>query len=171
MLTALRVVARNFGEETLQGAYEVIQHQKRRSAQRAVRRCRLLSGRAHTGRGVRSGQGGPAYGLLWPGAAGGAQPDCDLHHCGVRAGTAVLHHGLWALQSAACLEAGHHIRPGNRHIRHPGHGPPHHGSTGVCRKSPAGPAVSWTAWAQSLTEALFQTLVRPCPAVAPIMHL
>ena len=27
MLTALRVVARNFGEETLQGAYEVIQHQ------------------------------------------------------------------------------------------------------------------------------------------------
>ena len=25
MLTALRVVARNFGEETLQGAYEVIQ--------------------------------------------------------------------------------------------------------------------------------------------------
>ncbi len=29
----------------------------------------------------------------------------------VRAGTAVLHHGLWALQSAACLEAGHHIRP------------------------------------------------------------
>ena len=27
MLTALRVVARNFGEETLQGAYEIIQHQ------------------------------------------------------------------------------------------------------------------------------------------------
>ena len=27
MLTALRVVARNFSEETLQGAYEVIQHQ------------------------------------------------------------------------------------------------------------------------------------------------
>ena len=27
MLTALRVVARNFSEETLQGAYEIIQHQ------------------------------------------------------------------------------------------------------------------------------------------------
>ncbi|MFQ7453572.1 MAG: hypothetical protein ACLRNQ_21660 [Flavonifractor plautii] len=101
MLTALRVVVRNFSEETLQGAYEIIQHQNAALPSELFASRRLPSGRAHTGRGVRPGQGGPTYGLLWPGAAGGAQPDCNLHHCGVRAGATVLHHGLWAVQSAS----------------------------------------------------------------------
>ena len=71
MLTALRVVARNFGEETLQGAYE----SSSTKTPLCPASCSPLPStfsRAHTGRGVRPGQGGPAYGLLWPGAAGGA---------------------------------------------------------------------------------------------------
>ncbi len=120
MLTRPAVVARNFGEETLQGAYEVIQHKTPLCPASCSPLPSTFRPGAHRQR-CPAWQEGRLMGF-WPGAAGGAQPDCDLHHCGVRAGTAVLHHGLWALQSAACLEAGHHIRPGNRHIRHPGHG-------------------------------------------------
>ena len=129
MLTALRVVARNFSEETLQGAYEIIQHQN------AALPSEMFAAAVYLQAGRTPAE---VSGLAR------AQPDCGLYYCGVRAGTAVLHYGLWTVQPTACIEGGHRIWPESRHIRHPGHGLPHPGSPGVCRKTRRAPL--YPAW-------------------------
>ena len=164
MLTALRVVARNFSEETLQSAYEIIQNQNAALPSELFTAASTFRPGAHRQRCP-----------VWPGRAG---LWASLARSGRRSSAGLrpaplwspgreqrfYNHGLWALQSAACLEAGHHIRPGNRHIRHPGHGPPHHGSTGVCRKARRAPLYPGRPGSE-LTEALFQ-ISSACPAVA-----
>lgn len=139
MLTALRVVARNFSEETLQGAYEIIQHQN------AALPSELFAAAVYlqAGRTPAEVSGLAKEGRLM-GFFGPERPEelsriatCTIVESGQEQRFYTMDFGR--VQPTACLEAGHHIRPGNRYIRHPGHGPPHHGSTGVCRKARRAP--------------------------------
>ncbi|MDU3781886.1 MAG: hypothetical protein E7G43_18265 [Flavonifractor plautii] len=97
MLTALRVVARNFGEETLQGAYEVIQHQN------AALPSELFAAAVYFQAG------------RTPAEVSGLAKEGRLM-------------GFFGPE-----------RPEEPSRIDPGHGPPHHGSTGVCRKARRAP--------------------------------
>ena len=129
MLTALRVVARNFSVETLQGAYELIQHQNAALPSEMFAAAVCLQAGRTPAEVSQLAVKGALMGFFGP-----ERPDCSLHGIRGGPGAAVLHHGLWTVQPAACLEAGHHIWPESRHIHHSGHGLPHHGSPGVCQK-------------------------------------
>ena len=95
MLTALRVVARNFSGETLQGAYELIQHQNAALPSEMFAAAVCLQAGRTPAEGVTAGGEGRPHGLFRARAAGGAQPDCSLHGIRGGPGAVVLHHGLW----------------------------------------------------------------------------
>ena len=118
MLTALRVVARNFSEETLQSAYEIIQNQN------AALPSELFTAAVYLQPGVHR-QRCP----VWPGRAG---LWASLARSGRRSSAGLRPAPLWSLggsngftpwtsggSTTACLEAGHNIQPGSRYIRHP----------------------------------------------------
>ena len=137
---------REFQRGNPPGASKIIQHQNAAlPSELPAAAVHLQAGR--TPQRVRLRPGRPAYGLLLARRPEGAWP-IATHHCGVRAGAAVLHHGLWAVQSAACSKgpshtAGKQAYPPRR---------PWPASPWINRslpKSPAGPTISWTAWAQS----------------------
>ena len=173
MLTALRVVARNFSEETLQGVYEIIQHQNAALPSemfaaavylQAGRTPAEVSGLAREGR---------LMGFFGPERPEEPSRIAGLYYCGVRAGTAVLHYGLWTVQPTACIEGGHRIWPESRHIRHPGHGLPHPGSPGVCRKTRRAPL--YPAWlgvrAHPRPCSRSSRTAPPWPPISPVMRI
>lgn len=177
MLTALRVVVRN-SVRNLQGALARSSSYPNAVASELLCRCRSFSGRAHRQRCVRPGQGSGAglMGFFWPGAVAWRSPaDWHLHHCGSPGQEQRGFHTMdFGASTAACLEAGHHIRLGKGHIRHPGHGlarPPWINLSLQCSGGP--PAVSWTAWLRAHRGAVpdpSAACLLPWPPISPVMR-
>ncbi|MFQ7451075.1 MAG: hypothetical protein ACLRNQ_06190 [Flavonifractor plautii] len=144
MLTALRVVARNFSEETLQGAYEIIQHQNAALPSEMFAAAVYLQ----AGRTPAEVSGLAREGRLM-GFFGPERPEepsriaaCTMVEAGREQRFYTMDFGRFNPQT--CLEDGHRIWTESRHIRNPGHGLPHPGSTRVCRKTRRAPL--YPAW-------------------------
>ena len=148
MLTALRVVARNFSEETLQGAYEIIQHQN------AALPSELFAAAVYlqAGRTPAEVSGLAKEGRLM-GFFGPERPEelsriatCTIAESGQEQRFYTMDFGRFNPQHALKRAITYGRETG---ISAPRPWPASPWINRSLPKSPAGPTVSWTAWAQS----------------------
>lgn len=172
MLTALRVVARNFSEETLQGAYEIIQHQN------AALPSELFAAAVYlqAGRTPAEVSGLAKEGRLM-GFFGPERPEelsriatCTIVESGQEQRFYTMDFGRFNPQHALKRAITYSRETG---ISAPRPWPASPWINRSLPKSPAGPAVSWTAWAQSSPRRCSSSRrpAPPWPPISPAMRI